>query len=152
MLNIFSCARWPSVCFFEEMSTWGLLLIFWLGGLWVFCLFVFVFYFVGSLMDMEFPGQGSDLSHNCDLCCSWILNRLCQAGDWTYVSVLQKHFLSHFATAGTPVCVFCYWVVCAVCIFWKLILCLSHCWQIFSLIPYVVFSFCLWLSLLCESF
>ena len=46
---------------------------------------------------------------------------------------------------------FWYWVVWAICVFWKL----SPCWlyhlQIFSPILYVVFLFCLWFPLLCKS-
>ena len=47
--------------------------------------------------------------------------------------------------------VFCYWVVWAVCIFWKLSPCRLPCLQIFSPSPLVVFLLCLWFSLLCQS-
>ena len=47
---------------------------------------------------------------------------------------------------------FWYWVVWAVCIFWKLTPCESHRLQIFSPNLYVAFSFCWWFPLLCKSF
>ena len=50
---------------------------------------------------MEFPGQGSNPSHNCNLRCS-CGNPLCWAGDWTWVLALQRHHRSHWATVGTP--------------------------------------------------
>ena len=46
---------------------------------------------------------------------------------------------------------FWYWVVWAVCVFWKLSTCRLHHLQIFSPILEVLFSFCLWFSLLCKS-
>ena len=52
-----------------------------------FSLFLF-FFFLTAPQHMEFPGQGSDPSRNCDLCHSCsntgsLLNPLCQAGDRT---------------------------------------------------------------------
>ena len=44
------------------------------------------------------------------------------------------------------------WSAWAVCIFCRIILCGLHYLQIFYHIPYTVFSFCLWIPLLCKSF
>ena len=57
------------------------------------------FFLLASLWHMEFPGQGSDPRHSCDL---WILNPLCWAGDGTCVSVLQRCHQSCCTTAGSP--------------------------------------------------
>ena len=47
---------------------------------------------------MEFPGQGSDLSHSCDLLCS------CgNAGSLTHCARLEIKPASHCATVGTPI-------------------------------------------------
>ena len=55
---------------------------------------------------MEFPSQGSDLSHTCSLYCSWgnagSFNPLCQAGDWIWILVIHRQCLSYCATVGTP--------------------------------------------------
>ena len=53
---------------------------------------------------MEFPGQGSDLSWSCDLCCSWgqhqILNPLCWAQDRTCIPVLWRCYQPHCTIVG----------------------------------------------------
>ena len=68
--------------------------------------FLFFFFFSAALEHMEFPGQGSDLSHSCDLCRSCgnagSFNPLYQAGDWTCVSAFQRHCQSCCTTAETP--------------------------------------------------
>ena len=68
----------------------------------------------GAPSDMEFPGQGSDPSHNCDLCYSChstsFLNPLCRARNWTCFLALQRYRQSHYATVGTLTfgCLLCY--------------------------------------------
>ena len=47
-------------------------------------------------------------------------------------------------------CFVCYWVVLAVCIFWKVSTCWFHCLQILSPFVWVFFSFGLWLPLWCK--
>ena len=55
---------------------------------------------------VEFPGQGSDLSHSYKLCCSCgptrSLHPLCGAGDRACVLVLQRRHWSLCTGAGTP--------------------------------------------------
>ena len=55
---------------------------------------------------------------------------------------------------GLDFCLFSfwYWAIEAVCILWKLILCWSHCFQIFSSVHRLFFPFCLWFPLLCKRF
>ena len=62
------------------------------------CLFVFL----ATPQRMEFPGQGSDLSHSHNLWQHWILNPLYQARDGTCVPMLPRHCQSHCSIAGTP--------------------------------------------------
>ena len=55
---------------------------------------LFVFLFLAALWHMGFAGQGSDLSHSCNLNSQlWqcgILNTLCRARDWTCIPALQR--------------------------------------------------------------
>ena len=55
---------------------------------------------------MEFLGQGSDLSHSCDLHCkcgnTGLFKTLGQAGDQTCVWGMQRYWRSYSITAGTP--------------------------------------------------
>ena len=55
---------------------------------------------------------------------------------------------------GLDFCLFSlwYWAIEAVCILWKLILCWSHCFQIFSPVHRLFFPFYLWFPLLCKRF
>ena len=60
-------------------------------------LFVCLFSFLANPWHMEFPGQGSDPSHSCDLQCNSCgnaisFNPLCGPGDQTCVLVLQRCF------------------------------------------------------------
>ena len=68
------------------------------------------------------------------------------------LSSLEKclfRFSAHFSIGFCCCC--CYWVVWAVCIFWKSSPCWWHHLQIFCPSPYVVFSFCLQFPLLYKS-
>ena len=62
--------------------------------------FVVFFPFLVTLRHMEFPGQGSDLSCSCDLCCSCGIarsfNPLCVAGGQTCVLGTAKMLLIPF--------------------------------------------------------
>ena len=67
--------------------------------LWNLFVHLFVcFYYLAAPWHMEFPGPGIrselQLPH-------WILNPLCQAGDWTCVPELQTCCQTHCTTAGT---------------------------------------------------
>ena len=65
-----------------------------------FLFFFFLFLFIGCPTAHGVPGQGSDLSHNCDI--GGGLNPLCQAGDQNCILALRRHCWSHCTTAGTP--------------------------------------------------
>ena len=73
---------------------------------WVFFFFLLLLLFLAAQQHAEFLGQGSDLSHSCDLCHSGSnpgsLNPLSWAGDQTCVPALQRRHLSRCATAGMP--------------------------------------------------
>ena len=61
---------------------------------------------MAALQHMEFPGQGSDLSHSFDLCHSsgkaGFLNPLCRAGDRTCVPGTAETLLILLCLSGTP--------------------------------------------------
>ena len=65
-----------------------------------------LFFVFPTLQHMEFPGQGSDPSHSCDLHHSfsnaWSFNSLCRARDLTCVLVLQRCHWSLCAIEKTP--------------------------------------------------
>ena len=65
-------------------------------------LFFFFFSFCFLFWHMEFPGQGLDPSHRCNLCYSHgnakSFNPLFRARDWTCVLTLQRCCQSHCAT------------------------------------------------------
>ena len=67
------------------------------------------------------------------------------------ISSLEKCLFSSSAIFRLGCLVFCYWIIGAVCIFWKLSPCWFHHLQIFSPSPKVVFSSCLWFPLLCKG-
>ena len=87
------------------MNLWGMKLAVRTEGN---CLILSLFFplFLAASQYMEFAGQGSDLSQNCELChsCSNArsFNPLCQAQARTCALVLQRHHWSHCATAGNP--------------------------------------------------
>ena len=63
--------------------------------------------FLAAAWHVEFPGEGSDPSHSCNLCYSCSnarsFNPLCQARDQTCVLVPQRHYGSHCTTVtGVP--------------------------------------------------
>ena len=70
------------------------------------CRYFGFFSFLVAPQHMEFPGQGSDLSHSLkpkpQLQQHWILNPLCQAGGQSHIPALPRHLQSHCTTAGTP--------------------------------------------------
>ena len=57
-----------------------------------------LFFFLANVHLMEFPSQGSDLSHSQGNTGS--LNPLCQAGDLTHVLALQRYHQSYGDTVG----------------------------------------------------
>ena len=63
-------------------------------------------FLLATLRHMEFLVQRSDLNHNCDLLCccgnAGSFNLLCRVEDRTCILVLQRHYRSPCATAGTP--------------------------------------------------
>ena len=61
--------------------------------------FLYFFFFFGHPTVYEFLGQGSDLSHSCNL--SQILNPLYRARGRTCNPALPRCHQSHFATSGT---------------------------------------------------
>ena len=79
------------------------------GRVLLFFVFAFFFFFFSLLAIpkyMEFPGQGSDPRHSCDIwgSCAYARssNPLCPAGDWTCVLVLQRHCWFPCFTVRTP--------------------------------------------------
>ena len=69
--------------------------------------FVRIFFsFSTAPRHMEFLGQGSDLSHSCNLRHSSSHARsfdpLCQAGDRTCIPAFRRHCQSHCTAAGAP--------------------------------------------------
>ena len=73
-------------------------------------------------------------------------------GCWPSVCLWGNVYLGLLPIFWLGCLFFQYWVVWAVCVFWILTSCQSHHLQIFSPVPYVVFSFCWWFPLLCKSF
>ena len=69
------------------------------------CLIYLFFSFLAALEHMNFPGQLSDPSCNCNLqrSCSnaEFFNSLCWAGDQTCIPALRRHRWSHCTTVGT---------------------------------------------------
>ena len=65
----------------------------------------FFFFFFATLSAYEVPGPGirseTLLQFTLQLQQCWILNPLCQAWDWTCVSMQLRHCWSHCTTAGT---------------------------------------------------
>ena len=56
--------------------------------------------FISAAPQWEFPKPQFWPTPQWQLC--WILNPLCQAGDWTCVPALQRCHRSHCTTPGTP--------------------------------------------------
>ena len=70
------------------------------------CIYLFLF-ILDAIPHMELPGQGSDLSHSCNLHHRYgnagSFNPLCQAEHCTCVLVLQRCHWSRCTTAETPI-------------------------------------------------
>ena len=75
--------------------------------------YLLFFFFLAYPRHVEFLGQGSDLSHSCNLwhSCSNVrsFNSLHQAGDRICVLVQQRHSRSCWATAGIPLFTLLMW-------------------------------------------
>ena len=68
------------------------------------------------------------------------------------ISLWRNVYLGLLPIFGLGCLFFWYWAAWVACMFWRFIFCQLLCLQIFSPILWVIFSFCLWFTLLYKSF